>query len=86
MNCARRSATRIKFSSDRLADFFRMSCRDYIRRVLALIQTMIVFGFILLLLASMLPAFLLARKSSQTSAIVTLARATLPVTAPKARS
>jgi hypothetical protein len=74
----------MKFSADPIAAFYRMSCRNYSRGVLALIQTMIVVGFIVLLLTSMLPALLLARKRSPIPPVVTLVRSALPVIAQKA--
>ncbi len=55
--------------------FARMVRHKYLQEIFTLIEVVIVFLVIAFLLASTLPGLLRARKRSQTSKIVTLARA-----------
>jgi len=56
-----------------------MLCRNYIQKVFTFIEIVIAFAVIAFLLASTLPGLLLARKRSQASKIVILARSSNPL-------
>jgi type II secretory pathway pseudopilin PulG len=56
-----------------------MLCRKYIQKVFTLVEVMIVFAIIAFHLASTLPGFLRARKFSQASKILILARSSNPI-------